>query len=148
MLCKKADVLLLTQSGKTLWLVQCNTYIAAGVIRLSLMVLAEGRYFAIPIYRALSRPDKTSDQPFIRSSYDDVMEHIIVSFITPQDREFATEFIFNERFELIIDEVTMLRDLAACILIKHHLTVYDLIQRLIFLRSKKNCCHAVLASAA
>ena len=76
------------------------------------------------------------------------MEHIIVSFVTSQNREFASEFIFNERFELLVDKVPMLRDLAACILIKHHLTVYDLIQRLIFLRSKKNCCYAVLASAA
>ena len=78
-LCKKADVLFLIQSGKTLWLVQCNTYIAAGVIRLSLMVLAERRHFTVPIYRALSRPDKTSEQPFnpltldlFKSSFDDL----------------------------------------------------------------------------
>ena len=84
------------------------------------MVLAERRHFTVPIYRALSRPDKTSDQPFIRSSCENVMEHIIVSFVTSQNREFASEFIFNERFELLVDKVPMLRDLAACILIKHH----------------------------
>ena len=147
-LCKKADVLLLIQSGKTLWLVQCNTYIATGVIRLSLMVLAERRHFTVPIYRALSRPDKTSEQPFIRSSCDNVMEHIIVSFVTSQDREFASEFIFNEPFEHLVDKVSMLRDFSTDLLIEHHLTVNDLIQRLVFLRSKKNCCYAVLASAA
>ena len=63
-------------------------------------------------------------------------------------RAMKCEFIFNERFELMIDEVTMLRDLATCVLIEHHLTVNDLIQWLVFLRSKKNCCYAVLASAA
>lgn len=112
------------------------------------MVLAERRHFTVPIYRALSRPDKTSNQPFIRSSCDNVMEHIIVSFVTSQNREFASEFIFNEPFELLVDKVPMLRDFSTDLLIEHHLTVNDLIQRLVFLRSKKNCCYAVLASAA
>lgn len=76
------------------------------------------------------------------------MEHIIVSFVTSQNREFASEFIFNERFELLVDIVPMLRDFSTDLLIEHHLTVNDLIQRLVFLRSKENGCYAVLASAA
>ena len=65
------------------------------------------------------------------------MEHIIVSFVTSQNREFASEFIFNERFELLVDIVPMLRDFSTDLLIEHHLTVNDLIQRLVFLRSKE-----------
>ncbi|MFR9254840.1 MAG: hypothetical protein ACLVJ6_04530 [Merdibacter sp.] len=76
------------------------------------------------------------------------MEHIIVSFVTSQNREFAAKLVFHKRFELLVDKVPMLRDFSTDLLIEHHLTVNDLIQRLVFLRSKKNCCHAVLASAA
>ena len=55
---KQADVFLLIQSGKALWFVRSNAHIAAGVIRLSLMVLAERRHFHSPDLPRTSRPDK------------------------------------------------------------------------------------------
>ena len=112
------------------------------------MILAKGRHFTVPIYRTLSRPDKSPNHTHIRTSYDDVMEHIIVGFVASQNSEFAAKLVFHKWFELMVDEVPMLRDFSTDLLIEHHLTVNDLIQRLIVLSRQKDRCNAVFASAA
>ena len=65
-------------------------------------------------------------------------------------REFGEDakLILTEWLELVIDEVPMLWNFTACLLIEHHLTEHRLIQRLIVVSRQKKGCYAVLTAAA
>ena len=145
---KKTDLRCSSNSGEAYRLIDSDADIADGIRRQSGIVLAYRRYLAVPIDCADSRPRKASFLSLMRSAHDDVMEHIVIGFCRMKDCELDAKLILTEWFELVIDEVPMLRNFTACLLIEHHLTEHRLIQRLIVVSRQKKGCYAVLAAAA
>ena len=145
---KKTDLRCTFKSGEAYRLIGSDADIADGIRRQRGIVLAYRRYLAVPIDCADSRPRKASFLSLMRSAHDNVMEHIVIGFCRMKDRELDAKLILTEGLELVIDEVPMLRNFTACLLIEHHLTEHRLIQRLIVVSRQKKGCYAVLAAAA
>ena len=145
---KKTDLRCTFKSGEAYRLIGSDADIADGIRRQRGIVLAYRRYLAVPIDCADSRPRKASFLSLMGSAHDDVMEHIVIGFCCMKDRELDAKFILTEGLELVIDEVPMLRNFTACLLIEHHLTEHRLIQRLIVVSRQKKGCYAVLTAAA
>ena len=133
---------------KTHRLIGSNSDITDRIRRQRGIVLAYRGYLAVSVDCADSRPRKASLLPLMRSAHDDVMEHIVIGFCRMKDRELDAKLILTEWLELVIDEVPMLWNFTACLLIEHHLTEHRLIQRLIVVSRQKKGCYAVLTAAA
>jgi len=133
---------------KAYWLIDSDADIADRVGRQRGIVLAYRRYLAVSIDSTDSRPRKASFLSLMRSAHNNVMEYIFVGFGCMKNRELDAKLILAKGLELVVYEVPMLRNFAACGFIEHDFTEYRLIQRLIVVSRQKKGCYAVLTAAA
>lgn len=133
---EKTNFVCTVQPRKAFRLIGGNSNIADGIRRQRLVLLPHGIGFTLSVRSAHSSPRKASLFSLMRSTDDNVMKDVIIGFRTVKDREFNTKFLFAERLEPVIDEVSMFRDFSGSVLVEHHLAEHNFIQRIAMLCSQ------------
>ena len=145
---QQTDLVCPRKPCKAYRLVCCDAHIADRIRRERGVVPSDRRNLAVPVDRTHSRPDKAAFLSLMGSTDDAVVEHILIGLSGMKHGKRDAQLLFTEGLEPVVDEVPMLRHLAAGLVVKHHLAEHRFIQRLIVLSRQKKGGYAVLASAA